>query len=79
MATSELLTTQQAADRLGLTVRRVQALIRDSRLPAQRVGRDWLIRAGDLDAFRKQPRKPGYPKGRPRSKAGVPGKAGREK
>lgn len=38
-----LITTTDAAQRLGVTVRRVQALIKARRLPAERVGRDWLI------------------------------------
>lgn len=38
-----LITTAQAAAYLGVTVRRVQALIKARRLPAEKVGRDWLI------------------------------------
>jgi excisionase family DNA binding protein len=54
-----MLTTAQAADQLGVTVRRVQALINAGRLPAQKVGRDWLIEEKDLRLV--EDRKPGRP------------------
>jgi excisionase family DNA binding protein len=44
----KLLTTQEAAERLDVTVRRVQAMIRDRRLPAEKMGRDWFIKEEDL-------------------------------
>ena len=56
----KLLTTHDAADRLGVTDRRVRALIEGGRLPALRVGRDWLIRAEDLRRVAR--RKPGRPR-----------------
>lgn len=37
------LTTAQAADRLGISPRRVRQLIKVGALTARRVGRDWLI------------------------------------
>ena len=63
-----LLTTSQVAKELGVSPRRVQALIKAGRLRAERVGRDWLIRPRDVDAVRD--RKGGWPKGRPRKRAG---------
>lgn len=63
----ELLTTVQAAERLGINRTRVGVLIREGRLPALRVGRDWLLKAVDVEAFAKLPRTNGYPKGKPRS------------
>ncbi len=42
------LTAQQVAERLGVTVRRVQAMIKDGRLPATRFGRALVIRESDL-------------------------------
>ena len=44
----DFLTTKKVADRLGVTIRRVQALVTAGRLPAQRIGRDYLIREKDL-------------------------------
>jgi excisionase family DNA binding protein len=42
------LTTKQVADRLGVSIRRVQALVTNGRLPAQKIGRDFLIKEKDL-------------------------------
>ena len=44
------MTTLEAALRLGVTRRRVQALITAGRLRAVKVGRDWQIRPADLRA-----------------------------
>jgi excisionase family DNA binding protein len=55
----DFITTKEAAKELGVTVRRVQALIRAGRLSAQKMGRDWIIRMVDLDKVRV--RKPGRP------------------
>ena len=60
MSDETLLTTPQVAERLGVTVRRVQALIKDGRLPSQQFGRDHLIRESDLKLV--QNRKPGRPR-----------------
>lgn len=62
----DLLTTTQAAERLGLSRGRVQVLIRTGRLAAKRVGRDWILSAADVDDFALLPRQDGYPTGRPR-------------
>jgi excisionase family DNA binding protein len=61
-----LLTTSEAADRLGLTVRAVQKMIEAGRLPAQKVGRDYLIAPDALEDIPKQA-------------AGRPPKAGKKK
>jgi excisionase family DNA binding protein len=42
------LTTAEAAEKLGKTIRHVQWLITEGRLPAQKIGRDYLINEGDL-------------------------------
>jgi excisionase family DNA binding protein len=42
------LTTAEAAEKLGKTIRHVQWLITEGRLPAQKVGRDYLINEEDL-------------------------------
>lgn len=55
----KLLSTPQVAKRLGVTVSRVQALIWAGRLPAQKVGRDYVILEDDLK--RVKDRKPGRP------------------
>lgn len=55
----KLLSTPQVAERLGVTVARVQALIWAGRLPAQKVGRDYVIQEADLRLVKD--RKPGRP------------------
>jgi excisionase family DNA binding protein len=54
-----LLTTTEVATSLGVTPRRVLALIQSGRLRAQKAGRDWLIKSADLDKVRE--RKAGRP------------------
>ena len=44
----KLLTTPEVAKKLGVTVSRVQALINEHRLPAQKLGRDFMVREEDL-------------------------------
>ncbi|HEX8634686.1 MAG TPA: helix-turn-helix domain-containing protein [Pyrinomonadaceae bacterium] len=57
----KLLTTKEAAERLGVTVTRVQQLIGEGKLPAEKMGRDYFIKEDDLklvaDRKRGRPRK----------------------
>lgn len=61
----EYLTTAEVARELGVTVRRVQAMVKAGRLPASRFGRSLMIRRADLSRVRD--RRPGRP-ARPRRK-----------
>lgn len=54
-----MLTTEQAADRLGVTPARVRVLIREGRLPAQSFGRAHMIDEDDLKLV--EDRRPGRP------------------
>lgn len=60
-----ILTTDEAAQELGLSRRRVQELCRQGRL-GEHIGPEdnpiYIIRRGDLERFAKVPRKPGRPK-----------------
>lgn len=56
----EFLTTMQVAERLGVTRRRVLALIEAGRLPAEKFGRDYMIREADLKLIEN--RKVGRPR-----------------
>jgi len=56
----KLINTKEASKRLGVNGQRVRALIAAGRLPAQKVGRDWVIRERDL--AKVSDRKPGRPK-----------------
>jgi excisionase family DNA binding protein len=60
-----LLTTPEAAERLGVTVTRVQQMIVAGRLPAEKMGRDYFIKEEDLKLIAD--RKPGRP---PKAKPG---------
>jgi excisionase family DNA binding protein len=43
-----LLTTKEVAERLGVTVPRIHTLIKEGRLPAEKMGRDLFIKEEDL-------------------------------
>lgn len=60
MPEPDLLTVTQAASLLGVTGRRVRALIAAGHLPATRYGLVWLIRRQDVATHRPRPpgRKP---------------------
>ena len=55
----DLLTTQQAGERLGVNASRVRQFILEGRLPAIKLGRDNLIREEDLTLVEE--RNPGRP------------------
>jgi excisionase family DNA binding protein len=60
----KLLTTKQAAERLGVSIGRIHQLINEGRLPAEKLGRDYVIREEDLKLV--EDRKVGRP---PKAKA----------
>lgn len=45
---NEMLTVKQTAERLGVSVPRVHQLIKDGRLEANKIGRDWIISSDAL-------------------------------
>ena len=51
----KMLTTGEVAERLGVTVQRVHQFIKDERLPAQKMGRDYLIDEEDLKRIGDRP------------------------
>lgn len=60
MLPMDFLTTKEVAEKLGVTLRRIQAMIQSGRLPAQKFGRDYMIRDADLKLVEN--RKVGRPK-----------------
>ena len=50
----KIISTAEAARRLGVTANRVRVLIRSKRLKATKVGHDWLIDPKDLDAVKER-------------------------
>jgi excisionase family DNA binding protein len=61
---SATLTTKEAAERLGITPARVRQLVLAGSLPAEKFGRDLMIKESDLKLVRVRPM------GRPPTKKG---------
>lgn len=59
MKDEAMLTTNEVAARLNVSMRRVRALIEAGRLPSKQFGRDHLIKESDLKLVAD--RKPGRP------------------
>lgn len=55
-----LISSKDAAEKLGISLRRVQALITDGRLPAQKIGNSYVVNEKDLELVKV--RTPGRPK-----------------
>ncbi len=50
----DYLTTAEAAKALGVSVRRVRAIVQAGQLKAKKAGRDWLISKASLRAYKPQ-------------------------
>lgn len=59
MSKEVLLSVSEAADKLGISRWRINQLINQERLPAQKVGRAYIIKESDLKLV--EDRKPGRP------------------
>ncbi len=70
---NNLIGTKEAAERLGVSLRRVQQLIELGTLPAQKIGRDYLIQEKDLSKVTIH----GKP-GRPQKNNGIKVKEGKK-
>jgi excisionase family DNA binding protein len=58
----DLLTTEQAAEILGVNGSRVRQLLRSGTLKGSRFGRVWAVREEDLRAYMATRRKAGRPR-----------------
>ncbi len=56
---NDLLSTNEVAEKLGVTSIRIRAMIRNGNLPAQKIGRDYVVKESDLKFVKD--RKPGRP------------------
>ncbi len=56
---NDLISTKEASEKLGLSIRRVQALITSGKLPAQKIGNSYVIKESDLELVKD--RKTGRP------------------
>ncbi len=76
-ASERVLTTIEAAAEIGRSPQQISLLIRQGKLTAEKRGRDWFIRAPDLELVRDRPK--GRPLGtkdsKPRKAAKAPMKA----
>ncbi len=54
--------TKEAAKKLGVSIRRVQAMIAQGIIPAKKLGRDWIMEQADLQRVTAKDRKPGRPR-----------------
>lgn len=70
-----LISSAEAAERLGVHITRVQVLIREGRLPAQRIGRTYVVNEDDLKLV--EDRKPGRPRKEQRERASKPASKGK--
>lgn len=67
----DYITTEDAAKELGVSVRRIQAMIRDGVLPAKKFGKAYAVNPEDVEWLKHQERKPGWTdKALPPSKQG---------
>jgi len=60
----EQLTLPQVAQLLGLNASTIRLWVTEQRLPAERVGRRWMVRRGDLEQMLAEQPKIGHPKRR---------------
>lgn len=54
----ELISLPEVAERVGLHRATVNQMVHDGRLPAERVGPGWFVRASDFREFRESYRRP---------------------
>ena len=68
MEETDYLTTKQAAEKLGVSVGRVQQLVAENRLPSVKIGRDRFILEKDLEVVRERKRTGRPPKAKESAK-----------
>lgn len=52
---NDLVSTKEASEKLGLSIRRVQALITSGKLPAQKIGNSYVVKESDLQLVEDRP------------------------
>ena len=60
MATENILTVEEVAEILGVSIQRVSQFCQQGRLGSKFAGR-WMIRESEVERFQSLPRKPGRP------------------
>ena len=49
------LTAKEAAEKLGISLRQMQTLLKNGRLPAKKFGNNWMIEEADLEFVKERP------------------------
>lgn len=62
MSDDQLLSLQQIADSLSLSLAAVRVWVRDQRLPAEKIRHRWMVRRDDLTEFLEANPQLGHPK-----------------
>jgi excisionase family DNA binding protein len=57
-----MLGTAEAATRLGISARRVSAMIQNGQLRAMKIGKTWIIEEAEIVRLAKMKRQPGRPR-----------------
>lgn len=55
------MTTQEVASLLGVNEQRVRWLVAHGRIPAQKIGRDWLFERAAVEEYNRQRKPAGRP------------------
>jgi excisionase family DNA binding protein len=63
MADDQLLTLPEIAQTLGMNPSTVRLWVREKRLPAEKVGRKWMVRRADLEQMLADQPHVGHPRG----------------
>jgi len=63
MAGDQLLTLPEIAQTLGMNPSTVRLWVREGRLPAEKVGRKWMVRRADLEQMLADQPNVGHPRG----------------
>ena len=63
MLDDELLTLPEIAHTLGMNPSTVRLWVREGRLPAEKVGRKWMVRRADLEQMLADQPQVGHPRG----------------
>ena len=62
MADPQLLSLQQIADSLHLSLATIRVWVKDERLPAEKIRQRWMVRRDDLENFLAENPQLGHPK-----------------
>ncbi len=62
-AQPEWITTKQAAELIGYNAEYIRKLAQSGKIPAQKLGRDWVMKRADLLAYTRSVQEKGHKRG----------------